>query len=303
MAEGSGGDATTLSFDGLTKAASDVAQMIRAQLSPSGTKNTWLGPSAVLSEAMAGSVLLCGSSEDGSFVAVVPPKAPSSAPVRRLRDVVSVRVSRDGSLSAARYEELTSLHQIVHSIVPGVLTMGGHGGAFADSVRLLESGDTVTLSVGASQPPETGPVFTVAAGQETVIDSSSDFASILPELSVRAVPWEVFTRGEGWGLPPLAVAPLRSPISWVSESDALGMSAVFGLPPVSLLGEALQFLFGYCEPPSQLFSVEELKPSSPSPKPPTPGGAILAQTMDRVPELPMATLVTAPDFAVAKPLR
>ncbi|KAL1503017.1 hypothetical protein AB1Y20_011086 [Prymnesium parvum] len=225
MAEGSGGEAASFSFDDLATATSRATQSIRAWLSPPGTKNTWLGPSSVLSDMVAGSVLSCESSDDGPFVIVVPPKAQSSAPVRRLRGVVSIRVSRDGSLGSARYEELHSLHEIVQSIVPGVLTMGGHSGAFADMVRLLESGESVTLSVDSSQSPETGPVFTVKAGQETVIASSSDFASILPELSASAVPWEAFTRGEGWGLPPLAVAPVHSPISWASELDARGRCA------------------------------------------------------------------------------
>mmetsp|Transcript_18101 Transcript_18101/g.27236 ORF Transcript_18101/g.27236 Transcript_18101/m.27236 type:complete len:152 (-) Transcript_18101:441-896(-) len=72
MAEGAGGGAATFSFDDLTEAASHAAQLIRARLSPSGTKNTWLGPSSVLSDAIAGSVLMCESSEDGSFVAIIP---------------------------------------------------------------------------------------------------------------------------------------------------------------------------------------------------------------------------------------
>ncbi|KAL1496391.1 hypothetical protein AB1Y20_016346 [Prymnesium parvum] len=140
MAEGSGGGAATFSFDELTEAAGRATQLIRAQLSPPGTRSTWLGPSSVLADAVAGSVLICESSEDGSFVAVIPPKVPSSSPVRRLRGVVSVRVSRDGSLGASRFEELSSLHSIVTSIVPGVLTLGAHKGALADSVRVTFGG-------------------------------------------------------------------------------------------------------------------------------------------------------------------
>ncbi|KAL1496631.1 hypothetical protein AB1Y20_014235 [Prymnesium parvum] len=137
--------------------------------------------------------------------------------------------------------------------------MGGHKGAQADTVRLLESGEPVVLSVDAPQPPsETGPVFTVMVGQEAVITSSADFSSILPELSVLAIPWTDFTQGEWWGLPPLDAPPLSSPISWASESDALGIAEVFGLPPVSSNVEAMQFLVGLCEPPPPLVSVEEL---------------------------------------------
>ncbi|KAL1521216.1 hypothetical protein AB1Y20_022765 [Prymnesium parvum] len=258
MAEGSGGGAATFSFDELTEAAGRATQLIRAQLSPPGTRSTWLGPSSVLADAVAGSVLICESSEDGSFVAVIPPKVPSSSPVRRLRGVVSVRVSRDGSLGASRFEELSSLHSIVTSIVPGVLTLGAHKGALADSVRLLESGEPATLSVSAPPSAETGPVFTVKTGQETIIEASSDFMNILHELSVNAVPWGTFTQGEGWGLPMLAVPSVDRPISWASDSDALGVAEVFGLPPVSSNVEALQFLLGCCEPSLPLFSVEEL---------------------------------------------
>ncbi|KAL1524927.1 hypothetical protein AB1Y20_019804 [Prymnesium parvum] len=258
MAEGAGGGAATFSFDDLTEAASHAAQLIRARLSPSGTKNTWLGPSSVLSDAIAGSVLMCESSEDGSFVAIVPPKAPSSSPVRRIRGAVSIRVSRDGSLSASRYEELSSLHIIVQSIVPAILTMGAHKGLMADTLRLLESGEPATLSVDAPQPPETSPVFTVQSGQEFVIESSPDFMSIMHELSVHAVPWESFTQGAGWGLPPLALPPVCRPIAWTHDSDALGIATVFGLPSVSSNVEALQFLFGCCEPSLPLFSADEL---------------------------------------------
>ncbi|KAL1499460.1 hypothetical protein AB1Y20_011664 [Prymnesium parvum] len=119
MAEGSGGGAATFSFDDLTKAASRATQLIRAWLSPMGTKSTWLGPLSVLSDAVAGSVLFCESSEDGAFIAIVPPRVPSSPPVRRLRGVVSIRVSRDGSLSAARYYNLiASFHAHGISVAP-----------------------------------------------------------------------------------------------------------------------------------------------------------------------------------------
>mmetsp|Transcript_35760 Transcript_35760/g.86828 ORF Transcript_35760/g.86828 Transcript_35760/m.86828 type:complete len:541 (-) Transcript_35760:1988-3610(-) len=150
-AEGNSGNAAARCFSELTQSAGELVQRVRARISPPDTKSTWLGPSSMLSDAVAGSVLICESSADGSFVAVVPPKVPSSSPVRRLRGVVSIRVSRDGSLSTARYEELLSLHDIVRSIVPGVLSMGAHKGALADTVRLDANGRALNDLV--SPPP------------------------------------------------------------------------------------------------------------------------------------------------------
>jgi len=66
---------------------------------------------------------------------VVPPRGHAVALVRRTRGVVTVRVSRDGALTSAKYEELQSFHQIVLGITPGILTMGG--GAASRPLREL----------------------------------------------------------------------------------------------------------------------------------------------------------------------
>ncbi|KAL1503463.1 hypothetical protein AB1Y20_011947 [Prymnesium parvum] len=92
MAEGNGGDAAARSFLELTRSAGQVAQHVRARLAPSEAKSTWLGPSAELADVIAGSVLRCASSEAGSFWAVIPPRVPSVASVRRSRGAVTVRV-------------------------------------------------------------------------------------------------------------------------------------------------------------------------------------------------------------------
>ncbi|KAL1529727.1 hypothetical protein AB1Y20_000663 [Prymnesium parvum] len=83
--------------------------------------------------------------------------------------------------SAMAYNEvIVGRTCIVTSIVPGVLTLGAHKGALADSVRLLESGEPATLSVSAPPSAETGPVFTVKTGQETILEAATDCRSFSP---------------------------------------------------------------------------------------------------------------------------
>jgi len=64
--------------------------------------------------------------------------------------VVSVRVSRDGAIASAKYEELLSFHRFVLGIIPGILTMGSARGALAHTVKLLATGDEATVSVAAT---------------------------------------------------------------------------------------------------------------------------------------------------------
>mmetsp|Transcript_15091 Transcript_15091/g.37718 ORF Transcript_15091/g.37718 Transcript_15091/m.37718 type:complete len:603 (+) Transcript_15091:23-1831(+) len=259
MAERLGGGAAFDSFHELLTTAGAVVQRVRARWSPPGVQHTWLGPSPQLAESIAGSVLQCESLETGPFVMVIPPRVAAVATVRRIRGAVSVRVSRDGSLAASRYEDISVFGETVRAIVPGILTMDGARGALADTVRLLTSGEQVTVAVTASsQPQQESPLFTVRRGEEVVVDSSADWAAVLRELSVCAVPWAQFTSGSWWGLPPVEVPLVRQPMPWTADADALGISAVFGLPPVSSNVDALLFLMGCCEPPPGFVSVEEL---------------------------------------------
>ncbi|KAL1498674.1 hypothetical protein AB1Y20_013986 [Prymnesium parvum] len=188
MAEGSGGEAAVVSFDDLTRAANAAAQLVRAHLSPPGAAKTWLGPSALLAEALAGSVLRCKSADAGSFTVVVPPRAPSPPLVKRQRNVVFVRVTRDGLVASAHYEEFLSLQVSVLSITPGILTMEGGRGPLADAVRRLETGEAVTVSVTGSPPPAIGAMFTILDSQGRTICASTDFQKILDEIAVQEVP-------------------------------------------------------------------------------------------------------------------
>ncbi|KAL1522980.1 hypothetical protein AB1Y20_017943 [Prymnesium parvum] len=132
--------------------------------------------------------------------------------------------------------------------------MDGARGALADTVRLLASGEPATVVVAASPQSRGGPLFTLRRGDEVVIDESADFTAILQELSVCAVPWAQFTSGSWWGLPPVDAPLFRQPMTWAADTDALGISAVFGLPPVSSNVDALLFLMGCCEPPAGFVS-------------------------------------------------
>lgn len=261
MAEGPGGEAAVVLFSELARAASRVTQRVRERLSPPGTTVTWLGPSGMLSDALAGSVLGCESSEEGAFTVVVPPRIRSTAaPVKRVNGTAFVRVSRDGSLASARYEDIQTLHQIVKQVVPGVLTMGDSRGHLAHTVKSLASGRAATLTVSTSSTPTARPLFTVKDSDSgEVIAESTDFACLLGPLSVNATPWEEFTRADGWGLPPLAVAPVECPMQWPTDDDALSMATELGLPPVTSNLEVLQFLLGCCEAlVPQSATVEEL---------------------------------------------
>jgi len=149
-AEGNSGNAAARCFSELTQSAGELVQRVRARISPPDTKSTWLGPSAQLAEALSGSVLRCASADGESFWAVVPPRTSSVALVRRSRGVVSVRVSRDGAIASAKYEELLSFHRFVLGIIPGILTMGSARGALAHTVKLLATGDEATVSVAAT---------------------------------------------------------------------------------------------------------------------------------------------------------
>ncbi|KAL1503731.1 hypothetical protein AB1Y20_012202 [Prymnesium parvum] len=188
-AEGNSGVAAVRRFAELTQSAGKLAQRVRVRLSPPETKSTWLGPSAQLAEALAGS--------DASSVALV----------RRSRGVVTVRVSRDGALSSAKYEELVSFHNFVLGIIPGILTVGGARGALAPKVKLLATGDEATVSVSAAATgADVRPVFVVACGSDEMIGPTEDFAEVLSELSVCELPWGQFAHeGDWWGLPPVVV--------------------------------------------------------------------------------------------------
>ncbi|KAL1504289.1 hypothetical protein AB1Y20_010697 [Prymnesium parvum] len=183
----------------------------------------------------------------------------AAAPVKRVNGTPYVRVSRDGSLTAARYEELQTLHSIVQGVTPGVVTMGGSGGPLAGTVKLLASGRAATITVSESAAPTTCPLFTVRDSVSgALIRESTEFVSLLELLSVSEVSWEQFTQADGWGLPPLVVAPTKSPLQWPQRDDSLSVTTEFGLPPVSSNIEVLQFLLGCCDAPPQTATVEEL---------------------------------------------